>query len=117
MFSRRRWPVSPVWGQVSGLRSKTPRSKRRPAGEGSGSREIVSSGAPQMRQSEGNNTAKRLSPARPPHRETIEGPATVLAWIARVRSPLLLKTASRVPVERAVHGRRISLQYNGDADR
>jgi hypothetical protein len=82
-----------------------------------GSREIVTSGAPQMRQSEGNNTAKRLSPARPPHRETIERPATALAWIARVRSPLLLKTASRVPVELAVHGRRISLQYNGDADR
>jgi hypothetical protein len=82
-----------------------------------GSREIVTSGVPPMRQSEGNNTAKRLSAAQPPQRETIERPATALAWVARVRSPLLLKTASRVPVELAVHGRRISLQYNGDADR
>jgi hypothetical protein len=82
-----------------------------------GRQEIVTGGVPQMRQSEANNTAKRLSEARPPHRETIERPATALASVARVRSPLLLKTASRVPVELAVHGRQISLQYNGDADR
>src|ERR1700730_16151960 len=82
-----------------------------------GSRKMVSRGVPQMRQSEGNNTAKRLSAARPPQRKTIERPATALAWVARVRSPLLLKTASPVPLELAVQGRRISLQYNGHADR
>jgi hypothetical protein len=52
MFSRRRWLVRPVWWQVSGLRSKTLRSNRSPASEGSASREIVTRGAPQMRQSE-----------------------------------------------------------------
>jgi hypothetical protein len=48
-----------------------------------------------MRQSAGNKVAKRLS-ASSPARETIEGPvATLLTCVARVRSPLLLKTASR----------------------
>jgi hypothetical protein len=60
-----------------------------------------------MRQSEGNKTAKRLSaiwlvqPRLAPTlsvREAIEGPATAaLAWLARILSPLLLKTASVLP--------------------
>jgi hypothetical protein len=65
-----------------------------------------------MRQSEGNKTAKRLSaicvvhPRSPeprlkdisPAREAIEGLATAaLAWLARILSPLLLKTASVLP--------------------
>ena len=71
-------------------------------------------GSPQMRQSEGNKTEKRLSatwpdqnrpaqkrwPIRANERpctfmKTIECPATaMLAWLARIRSSLLLKTAS-----------------------
>ncbi len=64
-----------------------------------------------MRQSEGNKTAKRpsaiwlvvlasreVSKRGGPLREAIEGPATAaLAWAARIRSPLLLKTASLMP--------------------
>jgi hypothetical protein len=69
-----------------------------------------------MRQSEGNKTAKRPSAIWlvglanrevskhevTSHgglvREAIEGPATAaLAWAARIRSPLLLKTASLMP--------------------
>src|ERR1700691_2356674 len=79
-----------------------------------GSREIFSKGSPQRRQSEGNRTEKRLSAtwvvrirfhqdggrtgpggADEDARETIEGPKTAaLAWLARIRSSLLLKTAS-----------------------
>jgi hypothetical protein len=64
-------------------------------------------GSPQMRHSEGNKTEKRPSAAprsklrakydqlRP---ETIGSPATaVMAWPARIRSSLLLKTASSHP--------------------
>ena len=56
-----------------------------------------------MRQSAGNKTAKILSAARPAHGRglcgtafgAIKGPATTtLAWLARIRSSLLLKTAS-----------------------
>src|ERR1017187_5620453 len=74
-----------------------------------GRREIFTSGVPQMRQSEGNRTAKRLSviwPAQPQLivarslPEAIEGLATAaLAWLARILSPLLLKTASVLPAE------------------
>src|SRR5580704_2940854 len=77
-----------------------------------GRREILTNGVPQMRQSEGNKTAKRLSAIwRPQPRptwtspigfwlapEAIEGLATAaLAWLARILSPLLLKTASALP--------------------
>lgn len=52
-------------------------------------------GSPQIRQSAGNKVVKRLS-AISPARETIEGPvATLRNCVARVRSPQLLKTASR----------------------
>src|SRR5579884_2546326 len=69
-----------------------------------GKREMFSRGKPQMRQSEGNKTENTPSEARRIHLwarvegacpETIErlSPATV-AWPARIRSSLLLKTAS-----------------------
>jgi hypothetical protein len=63
---------------------------------------MFTSGAPQMRQSDGNKTAKRLSAIwrvqRRPVREAIEGPATAaLTWLARILSPVLLKTASVLP--------------------
>src|SRR5208282_4833241 len=103
-----------------------------------GRREICTKGLPQIRQSEGKRTEKRLSaiwtetrpqksrsnqdrpkqdrpkqdrpkqdrpkqdrsiPDRVPSK-AIEGPATAaLAWIARIRSPLLLKTASVMPTK------------------
>jgi len=60
-----------------------------------------------MRQSEGNKTVKRLSAIAPDQMrftlsesvsEAIEGPATpALAWLARILSSLLLKTASVLP--------------------
>ncbi len=79
-----------------------------------GSREIFGRGSPQRRQSEGHRTEKRLSAAWriqlgsaptsstltcPISDEvfcnTIGGPDTAaLAWLARIRSSLLLKTAS-----------------------
>jgi hypothetical protein len=77
-----------------------------------GRREILTKGTPQMRQSEGNRTAKRLSAIWPVQlrsigtrrfwtrvlSEAIEGPATpALAWLARILSSLLLKTASVLP--------------------
>src|SRR5271155_1797305 len=75
-----------------------------------GRREILIRGVPQMRQSEGNRTAKRLSAiwgsqprGLPPLStlllaEAIEGPATpAVAWLARILSSLLLKTASVLP--------------------
>lgn len=73
-----------------------------------------------MGQSEGNRTAKRLSAIWPVQLEAtrtrlvwigllpeaIEGPATAaLAWLARVLSPLLLKTASVFPQEVTLGGR------------
>jgi hypothetical protein len=72
-----------------------------------------------MRQSEGNKTAKRLSAIwlealvnsevsnhRGLVREAIERPATAaLAWAARIRSPLLLKTASLMPAKTPPGGR------------
>jgi len=71
-------------------------------------------GEPQMRQSEGNKTAKRLlaiwpAQSRPTRtgavREAIEGLATAaLAWLARILSSLLLKTASVCP-QRLLGGR------------
>ncbi len=64
-----------------------------------------------MRQSEGNRTEKTLSAARRNQtrpaetaagdglQETILGPATAaLLWLARIRSSLLLKTASLLHV-------------------
>ncbi len=61
-------------------------------------------GIPQMRHSEGNRTVKRPSAARFAHPrprgdetalQTTEGPTTAMvAWLARIRSSLLLKTAS-----------------------
>jgi len=94
-----------------------------------GRREILTRGVPQMRQSEGNKTAKRLSAIWPvqsrlpqlrptwtslwtslwislftlplwiwPLLEATVGPATAaLAWLARILSPVLLKTASVTP--------------------
>ena len=68
---------------------------------------MFTKGVPQMRQSEGNKTVKRLSAIRSvqprsrrtsPMREAIEGLATAaLAWLARILSSLLLKTASVCP--------------------
>lgn len=54
------------------------------------------SGSPQMRQSEGNRTAKRLSAARLAQEGRDETPEAwcTLDWLARIRSSLLLKTAS-----------------------
>src|SRR5277367_4347275 len=80
-------------------------------GRQTGRRAIFTNGAPQMRQSEGNKTAKRLSAIWEEAfansevsnhggtiGEAIEGPATAaLASAARIRSPLLLKTASLMP--------------------
>ena len=55
------------------------------------------SGSPQMRQSAGNKVAKRLS-ARRVVREAIEARlATEAVRVARVRSPILLKTTSSRP--------------------
>gem|GEM_PF-4045419 len=57
-----------------------------------------------MRQSEGKKTVNRLSANRRGQAlpeapcETMECPATAtLAWLARIRSSLLLKTASSIP--------------------
>src|SRR5580658_4533063 len=72
-----------------------------------GSREILTSGVSQMRQLEGNNTAKQPSattraqaarPTLPAAREAIGG-LTIAAWVwlARILSSLLLKTASVLP--------------------
>src|SRR5580704_17477893 len=82
-----------------------------------GRREIFTSGVPQMRQSEGNKTAKRLSAILRVQLgsarslsvpEAIEGPATAaLAWLARVLSPLLLKTASVWPAGKYFWGGRL----------
>lgn len=65
---------------------------------------MLTKGVPQMRQSEGNKTVKRLSAMRPVQRRTpsvqeaIERLATIaLAWLARILSSLLLKTASVCP--------------------
>jgi len=57
------------------------------------------SGSPQMRQSEGNRTAKRLSAAWLAQVREWDGTSEAstsltLAWLARIRSSLLLKTAS-----------------------
>ena len=95
-----------------------------------------------MRQSEGNRTAKRLSAICPTQlesdfvrsgfvssdlvpsglvlslREAIEGRATAaLAWLARILSSILLKTASVLPAE-IVNGRATlrlpaAIEYNG----
>lgn len=93
------------------------------------------SGVSQMRQSEGNKTAKRLSAIWvvqcslierlrapplwiPPLAEAIEGPATAaLAWLARILSSLLLKTASVLPagiqLGRATLRLPAEIEYNG----
>src|SRR6267154_2824613 len=80
-----------------------------------GRREIFTKGVPQMRQSEGNKTAKRLSaiwPAQPrpawamPVRTPTGRPAdAALAWLARILSSLLLKTASVLPAGKFLGGR------------
>jgi len=87
---------------------------------------MFKSGKPQMRQSEGNKTEKNPSVIQRSHRwgkhdelgtETIEHPATaVVAWPARIRSSLLLKTASSHSVDKnKVHGPVFVLQqYSGD---
>ncbi len=82
-----------------------------------GSREILSSGVSQMRQLEGNNTAKRLSAtSRAQARLMLPAPISLRSsgasslreaigvlttaawvWLARILSPLLLKTASVLP--------------------
>jgi hypothetical protein len=110
---------------------------------------MFSRGSPQVRQSAGKKTEKRLSAARAAQiragegrsksevgcskseggrsgfwesgvSETILGPATVtLAWLARVRSSLLLKTASSCSRwQSAARGQFAPpSQYNGDGDR
>ncbi len=70
-----------------------------------------------MRQSEGNKTVKRLAATWAVQlfsvrtsrvREAIEGLATAaLAWLARVLSPLLLKTASVWPAGKKFWGGRL----------
>jgi hypothetical protein len=75
-----------------------------------------------MRQSEGNNTAKRLSAICPVQlrlvAEAIEGLVTAaLAWLARILSPVLLKTASVLPAGilpgRATLQLPAAIEYNG----
>jgi hypothetical protein len=107
-------PGAPV--TAYGEKSRSPQTAQTPpaiAGMASrqswqtGRREIFTRGVPQMRQSEGNKTAKRLAAILLVQRrsarifsvpEAIEGPATAaLALLARVLSPLLLKTASVWP--------------------
>jgi hypothetical protein len=66
-----------------------------------------------MRQSAGNKTAKRLSAARPAQvgvlRGTIDSPApATLPWLARIRSSLLLKTASLRAAPGTLPGRFLS---------
>jgi hypothetical protein len=94
-----------------------------------GRREILISASPQMRQSEGNSTVKRLPAKRPAQEclraEAIEFPdASPMIWLARIESSLLLKTASFVLARRnpqagcrvvQVRLRRSPLlsQYNG----
>src|ERR1700758_926098 len=91
-----------------------------------GSREIFNKGSPQMRQSEGKKTEKRLSATRVAQTRprvgqascgTIERPTTaILAWVARIRSSLLLKTASSSSRAEIRRGRSLLhlLQYSGD---
>jgi len=78
-----------------------------------------------MRQSEGKKTQKRpLAIGRVQVRadrtcETMECPATpTLAWLARIRSSLLLKTASSTP-RPIPRGQSLlqPLQYSGDPSR
>ena len=79
-----------------------------------------------MRQSEGNRTEKRPSaawcsqtlavPGGAPC-ETIGGPANALvAWPARIRSSLLLKTASS-HIRGWNRGQYVPVQYSGDERR
>src|SRR5580658_763760 len=122
--------------QMSQTLPPTGRIPARQSGQ-TGRRDRFSWGSPQMRQSDGNKTEKRLSATRltqgrsaevgltqtrsgpnESFRETIECPATAaLAWLARIRSSLLLKTASfvtpRTPTRR---GQSLlqCLQYSGD---
>src|SRR5215472_15542057 len=60
-----------------------------------GSREMLIRGVPQIRQSEGNSVANRLSASREAPEAKVDLRATVPPRLARVRSPLLLKTPSR----------------------
>src|SRR5579863_166908 len=96
--SELKWGESRRSPQTEHNRPRTGRIWSRQSAQ-TGSREILTSGAPQIWQSAGNRTAKRLSAARRAQagvlRGTIESPATItLAWLARIRSSLLLKTAS-----------------------
>ena len=80
-----------------------------------------------MRQSEGKRTEKKPSAARriqvaendAGFSETIEGPSTaVVAWSARIRSSLLLKTASSIRGEGSPRPNTISTrEYSGDERR
>src|SRR5581483_1427435 len=75
-----------------------------------GRREILTSGAPQRRQSEGKRVAKRLSAATLTQ-ETNAGSAT-LALVARVRSSLLLKTILQPARSLPAPAGNISGQYS-----
>src|SRR5258708_38363326 len=85
-----------------GLISRCPQIEQRPPSMGwiasrqfshTGRRDIRIKDSPQMRQSAGNNVAKRLS-ATSPAQEAKEDPlATVFASVARVLSSLLLNPA------------------------
>src|SRR5271169_2818845 len=112
-------PAAPV--TAYGENSRSPQTVHTPPAMGAmasrhswqtGKREIFTNAVPQMRQSEGNKTAKRLPaiwPVQPRPTwctliwvrlapEAIGGLATAaLAWLARILSPLLLKTASVLP--------------------
>src|SRR5207302_11236373 len=82
-----------------------------------GKREILTTGAPQRRQSEGNNVAKTHS-AMPLTEETNEDAtfrATTLLPEARNSSPLLLNTNLPRPAAARGPRRRNPLQYSAPA--
>src|SRR3974390_486409 len=64
-------------------------------GTQTGKREILTRGFPQMRQSEGKKVANRLSASRSARGASEGCRGTDPSRIARVRSPVLLKTPSR----------------------
>src|SRR6476469_5628240 len=89
-----------------------------------GSREIFSRGKPQSRQSDGKKAENKLAAAQWAHpatwdqelRETIEGLRTSTGTLpARIRSSLLLKTASSRPrgQNEAAARTALLLQYSG----
>src|SRR5262249_36113527 len=70
-----------------------------------GRREILIRGELQIRQSPGNNTVNRLSVNWPAQKATEVPCPADFAWAARIRFPLLLKTASLMPADSPDHRR------------